>query len=230
MENKDKRRTRRINYICEIMCEGYNIGRVETRINDISVSGLFIDSLSHMPVGSEVKMRFTLSGTLIDVVGEVRYCMPQVGMGVQFLNLRPEHREVIERLVESKPLDTQPLVLPAQEEPPAGGKEPILMGSFATINLFDVVPMIESSRITGALTITARGGGGEVYFNEGQIVNARVGEAFGAVAVAKLLDLREGSFEFRRYEREYVRGISCTSNTGLLLDLLAEQDETVAYT
>ena len=116
MDKNDKRRAKRINYTCEIQCEGNGIGRITTRINDISASGLFIDALAHLPVGSILRLRFTLRGTLIDVIGEVRYCMPKVGMGVQFLTLEPEHQAVIEQLVEGKPLDTQPLVLPPRAD------------------------------------------------------------------------------------------------------------------
>ena len=240
MNNSERRQSKRIRYACEIQCEGTPIGRVETRINDISVTGLFIDSLAHLPVGSILHMRFTVRGTPIEVTGEVRYCMPKVGMGVQFLDLRPDYQDLLEELVEGKPLDTQPLVLPAEvaaalpveeKENTAAEEEsdPILMGNFAVINLFDVIQMIENSRITGALAIQATTTHGELHFNEGLIVNAKTNMGYGLDAVAQVLDLRQGRFEFRRTEREYLRHIEATSNTGLLLDLLAARDNEAAY-
>lgn len=242
MKSNERRQAKRISYICEIQCEGYGIGRITTRINDISVTGLFIDSLAHLPVGSILKMKFTLRDTVIEVDGEIRYCMPQVGMGVQFINLQAEHLEVIESLIEGKPLDTQPLILPsavapraideaddAVDESAAGAhRDMILMGSFAIINLFDVIQMVENSKVTGSLSINAPAVSGEMYFNEGIIVNAKSGSSYGLNALNKFLDLRDGSFEFRRAEREYMRGIQTTSNTGLLLDLLAAKDEKAA--
>lgn len=239
MKSNERRRSKRISYICEIQCEGYGIGRITTRINDISVTGLFIDSLAHLPVGSVIKMRFTLRDLPIEVTGEVRYCMPQVGMGVQFLDLKPEHADVIESLVEGKPLDTQPLALPAatDRQPVAGhgdaatatDDEPILMGNFAVINLFDVIQMVENSKVTGALSVNAPDVQGEVFFNEGLIVNAKAASSYGVNALNKFLNLRDGSFEFRRTDREYMPALQATSNTGLLLDLLAAKDEEAAY-
>lgn len=96
----DKRDAKRVYYLCEAECEGAGMGRLNTRINDLSVGGVFVDTMTGFPVGSLVKLRFPLAATEIRVVGEVRYCMPQIGIGVKFLDLSPRHHELIEKTIQ----------------------------------------------------------------------------------------------------------------------------------
>ena len=104
MQNRsaDKRKEKRIAHLCEVQCEGASVGRLNTRINDLSLSGVFIDSMTCFPVGSILKLRFRLQDTEIAASAEVRYCMPQIGMGVKFLDLTEEARRIIEEVVEQK--------------------------------------------------------------------------------------------------------------------------------
>jgi hypothetical protein len=99
-ESTDKRSARRITHLCEVECEGSGVSRLTTRINDLSITGAFIDSMSCFPQGAILKLRFRVKSTEITVDSEVRYCMPGMGMGVRFLNLQPEHAKVIESLIE----------------------------------------------------------------------------------------------------------------------------------
>jgi hypothetical protein len=65
------------------------------RISDISTTGVFIDSMTHMPVGSRVKLAFPLGDREIQAVAEVAHAMPGFGMGVQFVELSEEDRLAI---------------------------------------------------------------------------------------------------------------------------------------
>lgn len=96
---KERRSSKRVSYICEVECEGAG-GRLNTRITDISVDGAFIDSMICFPPGSTVKLKFKLRSVDVNVTAEVRYCLPQIGMGVRFLDLAPEARSVIEKIVQ----------------------------------------------------------------------------------------------------------------------------------
>ncbi len=111
----DRRESKRITYICEVECETAGDNRITTRVNDISLTGLFIDSMTSFAVGRVLKLKFRVKDRLIETMGEVRYSMPQVGMGVRFISLNAEQRALIESLVEGKPL-----VLP---EPAAAPEE-----------------------------------------------------------------------------------------------------------
>ena len=75
--------------------------RIEVRVPDISPQGMFINTPQAFAVGSSVRVRFRLghSGKLVHARGEVRYCLPGVGIGVEFVEIRPEDRAAIaERL------------------------------------------------------------------------------------------------------------------------------------
>lgn len=76
-------------------------GRYETismRPPDISRNGMFINTGTHFPEGSVLKLRFRLarSGVEISTRCEVRYCLHGVGIGVEFLDLSPEGAQAID--------------------------------------------------------------------------------------------------------------------------------------
>ena len=70
---------------------------VEVRVPDISPQGMFINTPQGFARGTIVKVRFRLghSGRLVHARGEVRYCLPGVGIGVEFVDIRPEDRAAI---------------------------------------------------------------------------------------------------------------------------------------
>src|SRR5687767_2910099 len=106
MNNTDRRNAKRISYLCEVEWEGNGMSRINTRVNDLSVTGAFIDAMTCFAVGSMLKMKFRIRDVAIVTTAEVRYSMPQVGMGVRFLDLQPEHIAALESLVEGKPLQS----------------------------------------------------------------------------------------------------------------------------
>jgi len=95
----DKRSARRVSYLCEVECSGAGTSRMNARINDLSVTGLFLDSMTPIPEGSDLNLRFEIRGKQISVRGQVRYCMPQIGVGVRFLDLSSEAQALIEQLL-----------------------------------------------------------------------------------------------------------------------------------
>ena len=65
---------------------------------DISPLGMFINTASHFPEGAVLKVRFRLSRSNVEVSTrcEVRYCLPGVGIGVEFVGMAPEAGRAIE--------------------------------------------------------------------------------------------------------------------------------------
>jgi CheY-like chemotaxis protein len=77
-------------------------------------------------------------------------------------------------------------------------------GSLADMGIVDLVQTFELGRKTGALhLLDARGRKGEVFFRDGRVVDAKVGERRGERAFYRLLDWSEGSFriEFGPHDR-----------------------------
>jgi hypothetical protein len=72
--------------------------QMEIRAPDISPRGMFIHIPTHFPEGAVLKVEFRLtrSGHTVKARGEVRYCLPGVGIGVEFVEISPEDGQAIE--------------------------------------------------------------------------------------------------------------------------------------
>jgi hypothetical protein len=229
---KDRRESKRISYLCEVECEGAGLNRLATRINDLSLTGAFIDSLTCYAPGTSLRLRFHIKDVLIETAAEVRYTMPQMGMGVRFLDLKPDHLAALESLIEGKPL-IRPSATPEQrdgsESKQNGWDTPeMLLGNFAVVSMFDIIQIIENNRLGGVLRVTSRSLNGDIQFNDGQIAGAHSGSKAGVEALKGFLDVTEGSFEFRRSAAHYPPTIHAPSNMSLMLDLLRVIDEEAA--
>jgi hypothetical protein len=80
-----------------ITYEGYS-EEVALRPPDLSVRGMFIQTSRHFPEGAVLKVRFRLARSRFEVTarGEVRYCLPGLGIGVEFIDIPDEARRAIE--------------------------------------------------------------------------------------------------------------------------------------
>jgi hypothetical protein len=135
-----------------------------------------------------------------------------------------------ERLLEAKRLDprvsvTGPLRDTRTPKPATQTAQKILSGNLSDVNLFDIIQIIENSKLSGVLLITAASIGGEIHLTEGLIVGAEADDELGTSALQKLLDTVDGTFEFEKSSREFERTIQASSNTALILDMLRAKDE-----
>jgi len=80
----------RIQHLSELslVYEG-EINDIQIRPPDISEHGMFVNTSTHFPEGSVVNLRFRLTHSNIEVQtrGEVRYCLPGIGIGVEFIGI-----------------------------------------------------------------------------------------------------------------------------------------------
>jgi tetratricopeptide (TPR) repeat protein len=140
-----------------------------------------------------------------------------------------------ERLLEAKRLDPRVSVTgqlrdlrhfnPAHQERQVSTTRKILSGQLEEISMFDIIQILENSRLTGVMRLNAEAISGEIYLNNGLIVNARVEEETGLTALGKITGINTASFEFEKSSAEYERVIQANSNTALILDLLRAKDE-----
>jgi hypothetical protein len=70
---------------------------VATRLPDISTGGMFINTPRSFPAGAVLDLRFRLelTGAEVRTRGEVRYCLPGVGVGVEFIDTPHQAVEAI---------------------------------------------------------------------------------------------------------------------------------------
>jgi tetratricopeptide (TPR) repeat protein len=113
----------------------------------------------------------------------------------------------------------------AQTSPQKEQVAKVLTGDLATISIFDVIQMVENSRITGVLQITSTNIQGRIYFNYGQIADAQVGELRSNEAFRSFVELEEGRFELEKSPVEFKQNVNAPNNTNLILDVLREVDE-----
>jgi len=92
---------------------------IVTRPPDISTRGMFINTTQAFPEGAVLMVRFKLahSGVEINTRAEVRYCLPGVGVGVEFQGISPQATKAIEAEINIAPardLRTDPVSSPVK--------------------------------------------------------------------------------------------------------------------
>ena len=94
-----KDRDRRIPFVQDVHVAGLGAARCL----DLSVGGLFLETVNTFPIDQELSLRFRLPGAgqlPIRVRARVVYEQPGLGNGVAFLSLSADDREAIARFVE----------------------------------------------------------------------------------------------------------------------------------
>ncbi len=103
MQTKDARQRHRYTFLAElaIVYEGAS-EEIPVALPNISPQGMFINTLKQLPVGAILKVRFRLSrsGAVVHTRAEVRYCLPDVGIGIEFLEISPKDRRAIEEEIQ----------------------------------------------------------------------------------------------------------------------------------
>ena len=93
------RREHRIQLLSDIQLE-YEGAGFETMLRgpDLSPHGMFLNTTTHFPEGAVINLRFRLTRSDIQVQTrcEVRYCLPGIGIGVEFIGLGAEAVRAIE--------------------------------------------------------------------------------------------------------------------------------------
>lgn len=130
--------------------------------------------------------------------------------------------EAIRRAQGMKGRPAEPLAESAQQ---SKRRTATLAGDLSAISIFDVVQILETARLTGALEVRTGESEGRVLFNDGRIVGAEATAAQGEEAFRKIIELTGGFFEFERTAREFPVHIKAASNTNLILDSLRQLDE-----
>ena len=94
------RREPRIQHLdCLYLCYEGGGPEIYVRAPDLSPNGIFVNTSTHFPEGAVLNLRFRLTHSNVEVQtrGEVRYCLPGTGIGVEFSNLDAESKLAIEK-------------------------------------------------------------------------------------------------------------------------------------
>jgi hypothetical protein len=178
-----------------------------------------------------IGLREKLRETLIDAGKRdqaAQHCLALASLHISAGDLERAN----ERLLEAKRLDPRVSVtgqlrdVRLTDSPPTPVRaQKILSGNLADVNLFDIIQIIENSRLSGVLLVSSSAADGEIHFEEGLVIGAQAGPDAGRKALSELAGAVNGSFEFEKTNANYERTIQTTSNTALILDLLRAKDE-----
>src|ERR1700683_2862820 len=69
--------------------------RISARVADLSLSGCYMDCLSPLPVGSNMRLRISCNSQSVELKATVRFSHASLGMGVGFTALTPDQLETI---------------------------------------------------------------------------------------------------------------------------------------
>jgi hypothetical protein len=155
---------------------------------------------------------------------------------------RDDFDNAYDRLLEAKQLDARINIAGGLEairrarrpdlRPEAGaaqgahaGPQVTLAGDLTAISVFDAIQVIENARLTGILQLTNDAQSGQVYFNDGKIVDAEADGDIGEPGFRRIVEITTGTFEFQKSAEGFPARIQALSNTNLLLDTLRKLDE-----
>lgn len=95
---EEKRKDSRAPFVAQVHYQG---GTFLGLSKNISAGGMFIETKESLPVGTKLEMRFHLDDgdPIVVAMGEVMYQVNKLGLGVRFVDLRPEDEDRIEDYV-----------------------------------------------------------------------------------------------------------------------------------
>lgn len=108
----DKRKYPRAPLVTQIECQEFTSLAFS---RDVSVGGIFIETKLRLPAPSQLTLRFHLDdgGPIVQAVAEVKYSVPKLGLGVQFIEIAPADVKRIEAYI-SKSLILPPATAAAK--------------------------------------------------------------------------------------------------------------------
>jgi hypothetical protein len=100
-----------------------------------------------------------------------------------------------------------------------------LAGTLGHVSVFDIVHIVETNALTGRLDISDQSAPASLFFDAGRIVAARHGAERAHTAARTIFTIASAPFKVVLTDRIPPDEFLLRSNTGLLLDVLREIDE-----
>jgi hypothetical protein len=69
--------------------------RLSARCSDLGPGGCYVDTMTPLTVGAEIRIRLKRDGRELEAAATVTYSCATLGMGMKFTDMKPEHREVL---------------------------------------------------------------------------------------------------------------------------------------
>lgn len=166
-----------------------------------------------------------------------RQCLALASLYIE----REDFETAYDRLLEAKQLDQRiniaagleairrarrPDLQPALQSAGSSATPSVtLAGDLSAISVFDAIQVIENAKLTGALKLLNPAQEGQLFFNDGAIVDTDCAGDKGEAGFRQIVEITSGSFEFQKSARAFPVNIQAASNTNLILDSLRHLDE-----
>jgi c-di-GMP-binding flagellar brake protein YcgR len=97
----ERREHRRVKLVTQVRCEALDCDEIRLT-RDVSVGGMFFNVQFPLPVGSEMSVSFRLYPATPPITcrAKVTFSRIGVGMGIQFLDLSEEARQMLRKFVD----------------------------------------------------------------------------------------------------------------------------------
>ena len=98
MTERERRRSPRYSFIAsaELVEEASDV-RLATRVSELSLHGCYLDMMNPFPVDTLVIVKISASDNFFQAHSKIIYSQPNMGAGVKFLEIEPQHLEVLQR-------------------------------------------------------------------------------------------------------------------------------------
>ena len=97
---RETRRHERISLPKGMSVTWYGGGQQQvSRVQTLSMGGVFLCGSITMRVGTDLTLVFEVPGGMILAEAVVRYVVPGEGMGLEFVNMKPQSRVLLEELL-----------------------------------------------------------------------------------------------------------------------------------
>ncbi len=71
--------------------------KLDAKTGDLSIGGCFLDLLTPVPEGTEIRIKMSYASTTFTALGSVVFVFPNLGMGVMFTSVEPDQQAVLQK-------------------------------------------------------------------------------------------------------------------------------------
>jgi PilZ domain len=98
---EDRRKSSRYPVIAEAKITDLKTeSEFKARVSELCLDGCYVDFLTPLPVGSQLRLRITKDSGVFETDVQVVYTQPGMGFGIKFLDTPLDQKKVLERWIE----------------------------------------------------------------------------------------------------------------------------------
>jgi len=102
MEREQRRTPRYIFFAAAELMEENSDVRIASRLSELSLNGCYLDMMNPFPLDTPILLKiWTEESTVFQTKGRIIYSQPNMGAGVQFVDVEPKYLAVLQHWLET---------------------------------------------------------------------------------------------------------------------------------